>query len=226
MIKLDDGYRLWADPDKVGDVRVGDQVEVPFVVDFVSEESPYADPEIGIVSDWGGESLNTSPEGVTKTSRRKQSRRKRAGGAEKYEVGDKVFIDLLGLSGYVSEKDSLGYYVKDMSGEEYFVEDSEVSPMDPSDDDDEYYSSRKKTSRRKQAESYQLGGGWSARVVYDSDDEGEYAEAILTGPGGVEETIYPGDGRRFEPGEVQEEAQQIIDEYGDSAYQDTYQYNS
>ena len=79
---------------------------------------------------------------------------------------------------------------------------------------------------RKHAESYQLGGGWSAKVVYDNDDEGEYAEAILTGPGGVEETIYPGDGRRFEPNEVKEEAQQIIDEYGDSAYQDTYQYNS
>ena len=79
---------------------------------------------------------------------------------------------------------------------------------------------------RKHAESYQLGGGWSARVVYDNDDEGEYAEAILTGPGGVKETIYPGDGRRFEPGEVQEEARWIIEEYGDSAYQDTYQYNS
>ena len=79
---------------------------------------------------------------------------------------------------------------------------------------------------RKHAESYQLGGGWSARVVYDNDDEGEYAEAIITGPGGVKETIYPGDGRRFEPGEVQEEARWIIEEYGDSAYQDTYQYNS
>lgn len=78
----------------------------------------------------------------------------------------------------------------------------------------------------KIAESYQLGGGWSARVFYDNDDGGEYAEAILTGPGGAEETIYPGDGRRFEPGEVQEEARQIIDEYGDDPYSDTYQYNS
>lgn len=76
------------------------------------------------------------------------------------------------------------------------------------------------------ADSYQFGGGWSAKVVYDNDDEGEYAEAILTGPGGAEEIIYPGDGRTFEPGELEDEARQLISEYGDSPYEDTYQYNS
>lgn len=76
------------------------------------------------------------------------------------------------------------------------------------------------------ADSYQFGGGWSAKIVYENDDEGEYAEAILTGPGGVEEVIYPGDGRTFEPGELEDEARQLISEYGDSPYEDTYQYNS
>ena len=81
-------------------------------------------------------------------------------------------------------------------------------------------------SRKKAAGAHYEG--WRAEVQYGQDTEGEFEEAVVYSPTGdtIGDMIYPGDGRIFQPGELEEELSMLASEYGDSVYQDTYQYNS
>lgn len=64
--------------------------------------------------------------------------RVRQSSVDQYEVGDKAFAHGIGAT-YVIEKEKAGYLVRDMYGGDYFVDDSDLSPMDPDDDDHEYW---------------------------------------------------------------------------------------
>ena len=61
--------------------------------------------------------------------------------ASHYSVGDKAFASGIG-SVYVVECDNAGYLVKDMNGGEYFVDDTDLSPMDVADDDKEFWATK------------------------------------------------------------------------------------